>query len=570
MKKVFMILALVYLYAEGFAQTCAPSASYTELNVNNVSAGVLAGGDLWWDLSNGQYLAPKPQPGQNPVSAVFAGAIWIGGTDNAGNLKLATQTYRQNGDDYWPGPILTNPPPATTCQEWDRHFTVYGSEINAFLNDFNDNGTIDDPIPNNIAHWPASGNPNIPGMSTLPIRDLAPFKDQNNDGLYEPSKGDYPILGLEDCQEQYADQMIWWVMNDVGNTHTHSPSAQMGMEVQVMAYAFIDDPFYSTTFYTYDIINQSTDDLNDVYVAQWTDVDLGCWTNDHAGCDIARSMGIAYNGTDTDPDCAAGGGTIYGYGNEIPLLGIDLVSGPKNNNGQPLPMTAFVAYSNSGSASGGNPNTPQEYMNYMKGLWKDGALIEYGGDGYQENTFHHPFLYSDDPADPNGWSECTVSNPPSDERFLISSGPFDMPSGSRNEFTIAVIFEADVPHPCPSFSSIQLTSDSIQLLFDNCFNPVMANNEQVIPPALQSLEVFPNPTSLGQGVHITQVPANALLEITTTDGKRIYTHRQSSGVEEDIFWNLTSDNGGTVAQGLYFVSVKLEGIGSRVFKVSVY
>lgn len=569
MKKVFIILALVYLQFGGWAQNCPESTSFSSLNVNNVEAGLLAGGDLWWNLSDGQYIVPKPQPGENPVNAIFAGAIWIGGTDNVGNLKLATQTYRQNGNDYWPGPILANPLPPNTCQDWDRHFTVYGSEITAFLDDYNDNGTIDDPIPANILGWPGSGNPNVPGLPNLPIRDLAPFKDQNMDGVYEPGKGDHPVIGLEDCQEQYADQMTWWVMNDIGNAHTHSEEAAIGLEVQVMAYAFIDHPFYSTTFYTYDIINQSTDDLLDTYIGQWTDVDLGCYTNDYVGCDSARSMAIAYNGAATDPDCHFFGGTIYGYGSEVPLLGFDLLSGPKDNTGQTLPMTTFVVFNNDGSPTG-NPNTGAEYMSYLKGFWKDGSPVEYGGDGYQENTFPYPFMFPSDPSGGMGWSECSENNPPTDRRFVMGSGPFDFPAGSRKEFTLAVIFEADVPHPCPSFTPIQLTSDSIQALFDNCFDPIMSSNEQVIPEELQSLEVYPNPTTIGQGIHMTQLPANSVLEITTTDGKRVHTYHQSSGIAEDVFWNLRTDNGVQVAQGLYFVSVRLEGVGSRVFKVSVY
>jgi len=35
----------------------------------------------------------------------FSGALWIGGKDNGGNLKLAAMTYRQRGSDFWPGPF---------------------------------------------------------------------------------------------------------------------------------------------------------------------------------------------------------------------------------------------------------------------------------------------------------------------------------------------------------------------------------------------------------------------------------------------------------------------------------
>ena len=59
---------------------------------------------MWWDLvGNAEYEVPKGS-GKN---SLFAGAIWIGGKDAAGNLKVAAQTYRQSGSDFWPGPVDT-------------------------------------------------------------------------------------------------------------------------------------------------------------------------------------------------------------------------------------------------------------------------------------------------------------------------------------------------------------------------------------------------------------------------------------------------------------------------------
>jgi len=568
-KKALATLVIVCLYLTGYSQTCTPSNSSTELDINNVKATLLGGGDLWWDLSDGKYIVPKPPQGGNPVSTVFAAGIWIGGLDNAGNLKLAAQTYRQGGNDFWPGPILSNPVPQLTCLKWNRHFVVLGAEIDSFLQDYDDNGTIDDPIPTNILLWPASGNPNSIYGQALPIRDLAPFKDQNNDSIYNPMDGDYPILGLDGCQDQYADQMIWWVFNDVGNVHTHTSGSAIGIEVQAMAYAFVDGPLANTTFYTYDIINQSTEDLNDTYIGQWTDTDLGCWQNDFIGCDVARSMGISYNGRANDPDCSSFNSIIYGYGSQVPLFGIDLLKGPKDSSGQSLPMTSFVSYNNDNSPVG-NPATDQEYYQYLKGQWRNGSPLEFGGDGYLENTFPFPYMFPGVSADTNDWSECTEFNTPGDRKMLMGSGPFDFPAGSRNEFTIAAIFVPNVPHPCPNFAPLEMSSDSIQALFDNCFSPMVTSIEPVIPEVLEASRVYPNPTNVSQGVHITNVPANAILEITAIDGKRLYTKQQKSGITTDLFWDLTTDNGGFVTGGLYFVSIRLEGIGSRVFKVSVY
>lgn len=569
MKKTFFILIFLYLQFVGYSQNCSEPTSYTDLDINNISAGLLNGGDLWWNLNDSRYIAPKPQMGEPAVSPIFAGSIWMGGMDSGGNLKLAAQSYRQGGVDYFAGPIMAIPIPANDCSDWDQHFVVYGSEISSFIADFNDNGMIDDPVPANILKWPGSGNVNTFPGQPLPTRTLAPFFDRNMDNIYSPENGDYPILGLEGCQTQFADQMVWWVFNDIGNVHGNSGGNPIGVEVHAMAYAFTSGVLNNTTFYTYDIFNQSNDDIVDMYIGQWVDVDIGCWEDDFVGCDSLRSMGIGYNGGATDPDCIDfGGGGVPGYKNTVPLLGVDLLKGPKNNTGI-LPMTSFISYRGSNSGDS-DPNTAAEHYNYLNGKWKDGSPVEYGGDGYLENTYPYPWMYPDSPNDVSGWSECSVGNAPADRRFIMGSGPFSFPAGGRNTFSVAIIFEPDVAHPCPDFTPLQETSDSIQWLFNNCFDGAILSNNGKIPFVLKDMNLFPNPTTNGQGIHITNVPSGALLEITTIDGKRLAAIKQESKSSEDIFWDLKTDRGKSVSPGLYFVSVGLAGIGKRVFKVSVF
>ena len=94
----------------GSRNDCAQSTGQIDMNINNVRARLLNGGDVWWDLQDGSYIVPNVQPGSGipEVSAIFAGAVWVGGLDDVGNLKLAAQTYRDaTSTDFWPGP-LTN------------------------------------------------------------------------------------------------------------------------------------------------------------------------------------------------------------------------------------------------------------------------------------------------------------------------------------------------------------------------------------------------------------------------------------------------------------------------------
>ena len=36
-------------------------------------------------------------------NTMFAGALWIAGVSDGGQLKVAAQTYRQDGNDFWTG-----------------------------------------------------------------------------------------------------------------------------------------------------------------------------------------------------------------------------------------------------------------------------------------------------------------------------------------------------------------------------------------------------------------------------------------------------------------------------------
>src|ERR1700727_444663 len=70
---------------------CNAGASKFDMQINNVRARLLTGGDLWWDLiSSPKYEVPKGD-GTHPLCSIFAGAIWISGLDAGGNLKCAAQ-----------------------------------------------------------------------------------------------------------------------------------------------------------------------------------------------------------------------------------------------------------------------------------------------------------------------------------------------------------------------------------------------------------------------------------------------------------------------------------------------
>lgn len=389
MKKLSILLMLCFVFTASFGyinpelkkqietkkdgiistrEDCQPAESQTDLDINNVRARLLVGGDLWWDKRNGRYIVPKPAPGFPEVSALFAGGVWIGGTDQNGNLKLAAVTYAQgNETDWYPGPLEED---GTTefeeCKKWDRFFKVTGQEVREHVAKFlaSDGNYNCDSIADNVKYWPAKGNDYFAEKFgfQLPDQSLAPFHDEDLDGQYDPCFGDFPIIEIRGCEpignspervreralKLLPDEMVFWIYNDNGGQHRSSTASPIQMEVQVQAFAYAtNDEINDMTFYRYKLINKATDPIGECYFAMFVDPDLGCFEDDYVGCDttkvvqkdrltgkvrkVSRDLMYVYN-TDavdgTGGTCSCGQG-VNTYCNEVPVLGVDYFRGPR-------------------------------------------------------------------------------------------------------------------------------------------------------------------------------------------------------------------------------------------------
>jgi hypothetical protein len=85
---------------------CSPATAKMTLEFNDVRALIEQGGSMFQNRQAGvaSYEIPK---GSN-LHCIYAGALWMGGTDVNGQLKLAALRYRQ-GNDFWPGPLTVIP-----------------------------------------------------------------------------------------------------------------------------------------------------------------------------------------------------------------------------------------------------------------------------------------------------------------------------------------------------------------------------------------------------------------------------------------------------------------------------
>ncbi|NUO03573.1 MAG: hypothetical protein HUU01_23410, partial [Saprospiraceae bacterium] len=123
MKSVFLFACLCAGTLALHAQPCTNPQSQIDIHGNNIRARLLNGGDLFWDFSDAQFF-PNYQAGQANPATIFAGSLWIGGIEPAGNIKLAAVTYRSDSKpDFFAGPLDPDGfTTATACSNWDRHF----------------------------------------------------------------------------------------------------------------------------------------------------------------------------------------------------------------------------------------------------------------------------------------------------------------------------------------------------------------------------------------------------------------------------------------------------------------
>lgn len=469
------------------AAGCQPAQSTIDLDINNVRARLMTGGDMWWNQGAANGAAYEVPKGSGRHSQ-FAASCWIGGFDKQGQLKVAAQTYRQDGNDYWPGALNNDGKiTADTCSLWDHFWKIDRSTIKRFINDYKLGADTKTNSEYEVINgWPAKGNPNAgygAGAGQVKLflntnNTYAPFKDVNGDGKYNPGDGDYPDIN--------GDQYIWWVFNDAGSVKQQSLTAAMGIEVQTSAFAYATQDFLNNaTFCNYRVINRGPLTIDSTYIAVWDDCDLGYYLDDYIGCDTTRGLGIQYNATNDDGQVA--GHPSNSYGTNPPQVGLDFFQGPTRtihrggglgDTTQQLRMTNFTYYNNDQSIIGNPTNGVQIYY-YMTGSIRTGQRFanDFQGPGVPSKGYGagpiSNFVFWGDPSDNTQWSECSSNNAAGDRRFIFSSGPFQLVPGAINDITFGCVWASSVGGcGTTSFKTIKSIDDGAQALFDDHFKTV--------------------------------------------------------------------------------------------------
>ena len=510
---------------------------YEYIAANEVKMWIGNSGDSSHDpFTNGKgFFWPG---GENAtMGAVFQDGLVWGGKVN-GQVRVGGNTYRRG---LLPGNIL---PDGTRADSGDYQFQVWKlkKDWQSVQNEIEKSRYL-----YNYNNWPV-----ITG---------APWVDVNRDGEY--------TAGI-DHTLYYGDETLFYVTNDLDtNTARYLyGSDPLGLEVQCLLFAKdTTTALKDAVFKKYKLINKSGHTITDMYLAYWTDDDLGDPNDDYVGVDTALNLGYTWNGKEDDQS----------YGTPPPAVGHMIIQGPIipasstdsarfgenwKKGYKNLPATSFVFYLGASAVYkdadlGSYQGTLEMYNNMHGYLWDGSSVID-------PNTGSPvTFSLSGDPVNGEGWFEGDgwPGGPGyGDRRYLISSGPFNMAPGDTQEIGIA-IFMAKGSDNRHSISALRANVPVLQHYYNN---ELVKELKYSVPSPLTDYYLsqnYPNPFNSTTNINYT-LPQKSVVTIKIYDilGREVKTINQG----EQVAWHYkVSFNAASLASGIYLYRIEAVPVGGQ-------
>lgn len=500
MKKTFTLLFILCLIGFVGAQ-CIPSA-YAEIDTNGIRAGLMNGGTKWHKITPSFQALYGPKGPGNTVeyNTLFTGGIWLSGLEDD-SLKVAGMTYFNEGHDFYTGPISLTSGIVDTqkCTFFNRFFEARIDEVESFL-DLIQTSPLPLPqqsIPLRILEWPAKGNTYLESLGIEIIDPLAPFIDLNNNGIYKPEWGDYPLFKGHQAQ--------FWVMNDAAGPHSRSGGQPLNVEINAMAYSFSDiaSNINMTTYYDYTITKKTQGTISDAYFSLFVDYQLGNFSDDLIGCDTSSNLMFMMS--------LDGPTGVY---NQLIKI-IKMVDNNTNNK-----MSSFLKISNAANHPSSDPSLHNEFRNFQFGKRSDGLPYKFGGNGFEIASNiddSATYIFPGNPAlcnlignwtqikfNPNDTTCNLIPAAPSHNRLLMSAGAFTLEYTQPITFSFSstsINYENFSGAPINTDSVITPVANDVQDYYDtyakngNIFNVELPNSlPNIIENSLKTM-IIPNPAN---------------------------------------------------------------------------
>ncbi len=543
-----LIIVLLFIHPAPAAQSVIQS---TTMCINNMTLHVFANGQIGVDTLSGDLAIIYPH---GTAGAIFQDGFLWGGFVRDGHepaLRLGGQTYHSA---TVPGKIIQKGIPEVFSPEDRQIWRIRRDWQTADLTReamarFNipASAVTDDHIKVIRAEYQHD-------WESWPWEKGAPFYDINGNNIMDEDEEP----GLED-----ADQVIWLVANDIDSAATHSlyGAPPIGMEMQMTLWAYhreggdfersLDNTVFKQIKLLYKGLADTPDNaiIDSMVVAQFTDPDLGDYSDDFLGCDTTLQLGYVYNSTTPDKK-------YLEYAISPPAVGYTLLQGPRSEAGFYLPMT-FFWYKFSGSTIS-DPN----YAVY------DGTLQMYNlmngytprrGFRFLDNNYQPTFFpVSGDPVTGTGDLDGVIVGA-GDRRFLIASGSFQMALGDTQTVTIAIIGGSGSDH-LASVSVLKHFTRFIRQAFAPDIYTDVTTVDAPSAPQFYLQKNYPNPFNAGTTIsYITHRNMHVRLSVYNIRGQLIRTlvDRWQPASAYHVRWDGTNDAGIMQSSGLYIARLQV-------------
>ena len=338
-----------------------------------------------------------------------------------------------------------------------------------------------------------------------------------------------------------ADQVIWTVYNDLepAAVQGFSGSEPLGLEVQMTLWGYKrTDAMGNLYFKRFRFINKGGVTtagttkgsfwIDSMYVAQWSDPDVGSFGDDLAGCDTTLSLGFAYNGNAVDAE-------FRKFNLAPPAVGYDFLQGPlvrgaatdvgifdmkKRTGFKNLPMTSF-AYFSAGSGISDPPFSYEGALRWwrmLQGFVPDASTAAWRLYPFPPGMTANKFPLSGDAAKRTGFIDglgLAYSLAPGDRRIVLNSGPFTLAPGDTQEVVVGTVAGLGSDR-LSSVAVMKFNDRFVQLTYDALFQVAKSPATPDVKIAELDGEIIlewgSNPTRVGQTETIVNQPGSYRFE----------------------------------------------------------
>ena len=274
-----------------------------------------------------------------------------------------------------------------------------------------------------------------------PVEQGAPWVDLDQNGQWDPTVDQPDFKG---------DLFSWSLMND-GLESLHQElrgTDPIGVEVRSSVFGYGSDSLLNNVvFYTWDIINRSNINYEELLIGLWADPQIGDRRNDLVGCNPNKGYAFSYNQARIDEI----------YGAEVPALGYVMLDSPDTT-------FRFMPLFSSWDSTYNEPVTPTQIERSIRGANTNPLTGE-----------HQTYAFNGDPIYHTGWNMADFFSSREGVRFVLGARAQHFAPGDSIQVSAAVVLAEGYSH-LGSLAALYDEIDMIRELWNEDFH----NLEEIV------------------------------------------------------------------------------------------